>query len=191
MENKFINYFSRFRQLTEEESAAIVESICIEKFKKGTTLIKEGQISKAVYFVLQGCVRQYCILDGDEKSTSFFTEEQWVLTTTNYSDNTPATNYLSCVEDCVLVVGNAEKENNLYQKFPKLEALARSIMEKEMIKYQEMLMLYITDSPEQRYTKLLKNRPELLQRVPQHQIASYIGIKPESLSRIRKRILKK
>ncbi|MBC8146372.1 MAG: Crp/Fnr family transcriptional regulator, partial [Bacteroidetes bacterium] len=83
------------------------------------------------------------------------------------------------------------KENNLYQKFPKLEALARSIMEKEMIKYQEMLMLYITDSPEQRYTKLLKNRPELLQRVPQHQIASYIGIKPESLSRIRKRILKK
>ena len=61
-------------------------------------------------------------------------------------------------------------------------------MESELSKYQEMLATYKTDTPEQRYLNILKFRPELIQRVPQHQLASYIGVKPESLSRIRKRI---
>lgn len=191
MENKFLKYFSRFRSLTDEESAAIIHDICIERFKKGTILLREGQISKDVYFVLKGCVRQYLISDGDEKNTDFFTEEEWVLTTVNYTDNIPARYYLSCLEDCILVVGNSENDKKLYQNFPELEALARSIMEKEIIKYKETLVSYITDSPEQRYVKLLRNRPELIQRVPQHHLASYLGIKPESLSRIRKRIFNK
>lgn len=191
MENKFLKYFSRFRSLTDEESAAIIHDICIERFKKGTILLREGQISKDVYFVLKGCVRQYLISDGDEKNTDFFTEEEWVLTTVNYTDNIPARYYLSCLEDCILVVGNSENDKKLYQNFPELEALARSIMEKEIIKYKETLVSYITDSPEQRYIKLLRNRPELIQRVPQHHLASYLGIKPESLSRIRKRIFNK
>ena len=191
MENKFLEYFSRFRPLTDEESAAIIHDICIERFKKGTVLLRDGQISKDVYFVLKGCVRQYLISDGDEKNTDFFTEEEWVLTTVNYTDNIPATYYLSCLEDCILVVGNSENDKKLYQNFPELEALARSIMEKEIIKYKETLVSYITDSPEQRYVKLLRNRPELIQRVPQHHLASYLGIKPESLSRIRKRIFNK
>ena len=191
MENEFLKYFSRFRQLTDEESAAILHDICIERHKKGTILLREGQISKDVYFVLKGCVRQYLISDGDEKNTDFFTEEEWVLTTVNYTDNIPARYYLSCLEDCILVVGNSENDKKLYQNFPELEALARSIMEKEIIKYKETLVSYITDSPEQRYVKLLRNRPELIQRVPQHHLASYLGIKPESLSRIRKRIFNK
>ena len=191
MENKFLEYFSRFRPLTDEESAAIIHDICIERFKKGTVLLRDGQISKDVYFVLKGCVRQYLISDGDEKNTDFFTEEEWVLTTVNYTDNIPATYYLSCLEDCILVVGNSENDKKLYQNFPELEALARSIMEREIIKYKENLVSYITDSPEQRYVKLLRNRPELIQRVPQHHLASYLGIKPESLSRIRKRIFNK
>ena len=191
MENEFLKYFSRFRPLTDEESAAIIHDICIERFKKGTILLREGQISKDVFFVLKGCVRQYLISDGDEKNTDFFTEEKWVLTTVNYADNTPATYYLSCLEDCILVVGNSENDKKLYQNFPELEALARSIMEQEIIKYKETLVSYITDSPEQRYVKLLRNRPELIQRVPQHHLASYLGIKPESLSRIRKRIFNK
>ena len=191
MENKFLKYFSRFRPLTNEESAAIIHDICIERFKKGTILLREGQISKDVYFVLKGCVRQYLIVDGDEKNTGFFIEEEWVLTSVNYTDNIPSTYYLSCLEDCILVVGNSKNDKRLYQDFPELEALARSIMEREIIKYKETLITYITDSPEQRYVKLLKNRPELIQRVPQHHLASYLGIKPESLSRIRKRIFNK
>jgi DNA-binding MarR family transcriptional regulator len=79
----------------------------------------------------------------------------------------------------------------MYQKFPQIESLNRAMVEAIMAKQQDSLAEFKMTSPEQRYLNLLKNRPDLIQRVPQHQIASYLGVKPESLSRIRKRILKK
>ncbi len=194
MEKEILKYVSKFISLTEEETKAILEDITIRNFKKGTILLNEGNISKEGYFILKGCIRQYCIMDGEEKTTNFYTEEQWVLSRKSYMQKIPADHYFSCVEDCILLIGNLEKETKFYQqisKFPRLQALSRSIMEKEIGRYQEALTTYITDTFEQRYIKLLKFRPGLIQRVPQHQLASYIGVKPESLSRIRRRIFKK
>ncbi len=194
MENEILKYVSKFMSLSEEETRVITENICFQSFKKGTILLNEGNISKEGYFILKGCIRQYCIVDGEEKTTNFFTEEQWVLSRKSYMQKIPADHYFSCVEDCILVIGNAEKETRFYKrilKFPNLQSLSRAILEKEMSDYQDMLTTYITDTPEQRYIKLLNNRPGLIQRVPQHQLASYIGVKPESLSRIRKRIFGK
>ena len=78
----------------------------------------------------------------------------------------------------------------MYNRFPILESMSRVALVEELNNYQEMLSTYITTSPEERYLNLLKFRPELLNRVPQYQLASYLGVTPESLSRIRKRILK-
>ncbi|MEQ9166519.1 MAG: Crp/Fnr family transcriptional regulator, partial [Fulvivirga sp.] len=83
---------------------------------------------------------------------------------------------------------NYEKEKILYKLFPRLESICRVSMEDDLGKHQEMLASHITKSPEQRYLKLLNERADLLQRVPQYHLASYLGVKPESLSRIRKRI---
>jgi CRP-like cAMP-binding protein len=87
------------------------------------------------------------------------------------------------------VVGDRQKEEELYRRFPKLETISRKVMERVFMEQQEIMGTYFTDSPEQRYLKLLRSRPDLFQRVPQYQIASYIGVKPESLSRIRKRLV--
>ncbi|MFN8287705.1 MAG: Crp/Fnr family transcriptional regulator [Chitinophagales bacterium] len=177
--------------LSKEEIEGIVETMTIKQYKKGTVLLKEGQVSTEVYFVLEGCVRQYYLVDGEERTSNFFTEEQWVISMNSFMQNAPSRHYMDCCIDCSLVVGNREKEEGLYKRFPKLETVSRKVMEKVFAEQQEIMSSYSTDTAEQRYLKLLKSRPDLFQKIPQYQIASYVGVKPESLSRIRKRLLQK
>lgn len=191
MEKKLLNYFSRIMPLSEEEIKAIVETMHIKRYDKGAVLLKEGQTSTEAYFVLEGCVRQYHLVDGDEKTNNFFTEEQWVISMNSFSQNLPSAHFLECCIDSTLVVGNRELEEGLYKRFPKFETISRKVMEKVFAEQQEIMASYTTDSAEQRYLKLLKSRPDLFQKIPQYQIASYIGVKPESLSRIRKRLHQK
>lgn len=191
MHNKLLKYFSRIMPLSDEEANAIAATMTILHYKKGTVLLKEGQVSTEAYFVLEGCVRQYYLVDGEERTNNFFTEEQWVLSINSFTQRTPATHFLACCIDSALVVGNREKEEDLYRHFPRLETISRKVMEKVFAEQQEIMASYTTDTPEQRYLKLLQSRPDLFQKIPQYQIASYIGVKPESLSRIRKRITQK
>ena len=97
--------------------------------------------------------------------------------------------YLECCADSSLVVGNREKEEDLYRQFPKFESISRQVMQKVFSEQQAIMSSYQTDTPEQRYLKLMDSRPNLFQIIPQYQLASYIGVKPESLSRIRKRLI--
>jgi CRP-like cAMP-binding protein len=188
MEDKLIKYFSRISPLSEEESKAIAESMCIKTFKKGAFLLKEGQLSVDTYFVLEGCIREYILVDGEEKTTNFFTDEQWVISINSFSQHIPSTHYMVCCTDSYLVVGNRAEEEALYKQFPRFETISRKVMEKIFAEQQAIMASHTTDTPEQRYLKLLTARPELFQLIPQYQLASYIGVKPESLSRIRKRI---
>jgi CRP-like cAMP-binding protein len=191
MKSKLLNYFARIMPISKEEADAIAGTMVIKHYKKGVVLLKEGHISSEAYFVLEGCVRQYFVVDGEEKTANFFTEDQWVISLNSFSNNLPSNHYMACSTDCFLVVGNREKEEDLYHRFPKLETVSRKVMEKVFTEQQELMASYSTDTPEQRYLKLLKSRPNLFQQIPQYQIASYIGVKPESLSRIKKRVLGK
>ena len=191
MNEKLLKYFQRIMPLTEEEARAITETMTIRQYSKGTVLLKEGQVSTEVYFVLEGCVRQFYLVDGEEKTANFFTEEQWVISMNSFSQNQPSNHFLDCCIDSTLVVGNRDKEESLYRRFPKFETVSRKVMEKVFAEQQEIMSSYTTDTAEQRYLKLLKARPDLFQKIPQYQIASYVGVKPESLSRIRKRIAQK
>ncbi len=191
MEDELLGLLSKFPSLNKEEVKAIGENIIVRSVKKGTILLKEGGISKECYSLLTGCVRQYYIKDGEEKTTAFFTEGQAVASFTSYINQIPAKHYLVCAEDCSLTVGSKEKEIQMIEKFPKLEPIIRSEMEKNAGIAQEEMATFISSSPEERYLNLIENRPKLLNRVPQHQIASFLGMKPESLSRLRKRIVSK
>ncbi|GAB3986667.1 Crp/Fnr family transcriptional regulator [Spirosoma daeguense] len=188
MENKLIAYFSRVMPLSDEERNAIVDSMCVKTFKKGTLLLTEGQVSTECYFVLEGCIRQYYVVDAEEITNNFFTENQWVISINSFTQKVPANHFWVCCEDTKLVIGNEQKENDLYNRFPKFETISRKVMERVLGELQESTAAYLTDTPEQRYLRLVDTKPDLLQRIPQYQLASYIGVKPESLSRIRKRI---
>ncbi len=153
-------------------------------------MLKEGQRSENNYFVLKGCVRKYYVINGDENTTAFYTEME-VLTPHCALNKTASEYYISCIEDSILIVSNAAMEAEMNNRFPKFQQLCGLLSEELLAKQQIEFDQFKTSSPEQRYLNLLQQRPDLIQRVPQHQLASFLGIKPQSLSRLRTRILKK
>ena len=176
--------------LSKEEVEAIDETMSYQEYGRGTILLREAQISSNTYFVLEGIVRQYYLIDGVEKTSDFYSDEEWVVSLSHINPNNPSPYYLECCTDCVLLVGNSHKGEGLYKKFPNLETVSRKLMERVFTDQQEKIEAFTINSPTLRYQNLLKSRPDLFQRIPQYQIASYIGVTPESLSRIRKRISK-
>lgn len=190
MQNVLFDFISKYIALTEDEKDAILSLDLFRSVQKGTTLLKQGQKSKDSYFVLKGCIRVYYIIDGEEKTTAFYTELD-ALTPHCVMNNAPSEYFISCVEDSILTVSNSEMEAEINSKFPKFETMCRKLSEELLAKKQIDFDEFKTSSPEQRYLNLLQKRPDLIQRVPQHQLASYLGIKPQSLSRLRARILEK
>ena len=188
MENEIIKYISKYIPVNPELEDAINNTGFIRSYKKGTLLLEQGRISTECYFIIKGCIRSYYLNDGEEKTIDFFTEEQSV-TPSAFGRNIPSEYFLECIEDTIAGVGTPEIETDFYQRFPALESLNRVLAEVILSKSQDTFAEFKMASPEQRYINLLKNRPDLIQRAPQHQIASYLGITPESLSRIRKRMM--
>ncbi len=188
MKNTLVEMMSNFIELTEEEKQGILEAFPIKTYKKETNLLKEGQIAKNAFLVIKGCVRKYSIKDGEEKTTDFYTEFQSAVNFDSMSNSSPSKYYFTCTEDSIIAILNSEKETTLYKKFPRFGEVCRVEMEKMLGASQENLSTFINSTPKERYLDLLKNRPDLIQRVPQYQLASYLSIKPETLSRIRKRI---
>ena len=190
MQDILFDFLSKYIPLTEEEKNTILSLDIFRTVKKGTVLLKEGQKSKDSYFVLKGCIRTYYVLDSEEKTTAFYTEME-VLTPPCVISKTPSEYYVSCIEDTILTVSNSDMEAEINTKFPKFEALCRMLSEELLAKQRIDFDAFKTSSPEQRYLNLVQSRPDLVQRVPQHQLASYLGIKPQSLSRLRARIIEK
>jgi CRP-like cAMP-binding protein len=190
MQDILFNFISKYVTLTEEEKDAIVSLDLFRSVKKGTILLKEGQRSRDSYFVLKGCIRTYYISDTEEKTTAFYTEME-VLTPHSVITKTPSDYFVSCIEDTILTVSNADMEQEINSKFPKFETLCKVLAEELLAKQRIDFDAFKTSSPEQRYLDLVQKRPDLIQRVPQHQLASFLGIQPQSLSRLRARILEK
>lgn len=191
MDNRLINYFLKITNLTADETKVLAESMVVKNFNKNEYLVKEGQFTNDTYFILDGCVRQYKTLDGNDITTNFYTEEQWIISLENFERKTASKYNLVCVEATTVVIGNEQKAQELFEQFPRFETTSRQIMETVFMEQQNLMTSYITDKPEQRYLKLLETRPDIFQRVPQYDIATYIGVKPESLSRIRKKLQKR
>ncbi|TWI85781.1 CRP-like cAMP-binding protein [Lacibacter cauensis] len=188
MKDLLFDFIAKYITLTEEEKNAILQLNIFHTVKKGVILLKEGQYSKESYFVLRGCIRTYYLKDGEERTTAFYTEME-ALTPNCVIHQTPSDYYVSCLEDTVLSISNADKETEINSQFPKFEIMCRKMSEEILAKQRKDLDEFKISSPEQRYLNLLQNRPDLFQRVPQQQLASYLGITPQSLSRLRARVL--
>ena len=191
MKNAFRAFISNFPFLNADEAEIIVENTILREFNKGYILLKEGRISKECYAVVRGCIREFYIKDGLEKTTAFFTEGQSVNSFSSYTNQVPSKHFLECSEDCLLTVGNQSLGDQMCERIPRLTEFIKNEVEKDAGELQERMASFMTSSPEERFTDLMENNPSLMNRVPQHQIASYLGVTPESLSRIKKRAYQK
>lgn len=189
MKSILFKYMSKFTSLNDEEQQAIAKEIKMEEFKKGTILLRQGDVPTKCYFVLKGCIRQYSVDEkGKEVTSNFYTEEQAIAVFNNHKLDKSSEYTFACLEDSVLVVGELNTEQDMYSKYTQLEIMTRKMIEESFGNVQDEFATFIASTPEERFKTLLLNRPKLIDRVPQHQLASYLGITPESLSRIKKRV---
>ena len=187
--NPLVEYFRSLTPLTPEEEQAFVDSMEVVTLKKGEYLKRDDQLMVNTYFVMGGCIRHFVNIDGEESTTDFYTDGYWIISSYDSLGDDSSFANLKAEEDTELVLGNEEKSAAFMEKHPRFESVAFKVLEQSMIRQRQEWMAFQTGTPEQRYQNLLKTRPDLIQRVPLYQIASYIGVKPESLSRIRKRLL--
>ncbi|HWR11251.1 MAG TPA: Crp/Fnr family transcriptional regulator [Rectinemataceae bacterium] len=187
MSAELVSYLSRYMTITEELADIFLKSSFVRKFPKETVLLREGDVVQEGYFILKGCVRNYMLKDGEDKTINFFIEEEAIIPI-GYGKNVRSEHFLECLEDTVAVVCVPDEEERMLAEYPELKSLCLAMSEIMAAKLQESLARYRTSTAEERYIDLVEKRPDLLQRIPQYLIASYLGIKPESLSRIRKRL---
>lgn len=190
MHNLLLEFISGYISLSKAEEEALIELDTFRSINKGTIILRDGEYSDKGYFVLKGCLRTFYLIDGEEKTTAFYTEMQG-LTPACVINKKPSEYNISTVEDSIITVSTPDMEQDMFDKFPKFESLCRILSEELLAKNQLNLDEFKTSSPEKRYLNLLENRPDLIQRVPQYQLASFLGIKPQSLSRLRARVLQK
>jgi len=176
----------------DEEWAEFIKYLTLSKLKKKQHFATADTICDKFAFVVSGAVRCYHIINGEDITSYFSFEEEFVSSYKSFLTRTPTITYIQALEETRLI-------NISYEAFQqmlaspvlahKMERFGRLVAEHYLCCYEDRVASFITQSPEERYLQLLQTGREILQRMPQHYIAHYLGITPVSLSRIRKRIL--
>lgn len=152
-----------------------------------TVLLHEGEIANDVHFIKKGCLRQWFNKDGKDITYQFFFENQPVASIDSFMNNQPSLFTIESIEPSIILSLDKKTFHILHNTYPELKEGFQELLFQRFRNYAQLFLSRIKDSPQERYEDLLKNHPEIIRRVPQHYIASYLGITPISLSRIRNR----
>ena len=188
MNEKIKTYFNNFLPLEADDLEVFIQKFTLKQFKKGEYFIKEGQYAEEVGFVIKGCLICVYNKEGVDVIDEFSMENEFITDYPSLLENKPAEKDVKCLEDTELLVVKGKDLNSLYNQKHSFERVGRIIAEELFKNWHQKAISLMLDSAETRYKKLIKNKPSLLQRVPQYLIASYLNVTPESLSRIRKNI---
>ena len=189
--NEILNSIKKITDLSNAEIGLILNKFETKIIKKKTILLAANEIAKEIYLVVRGCLRLYYVKDGVDISAYFFTEGMFAGAYDSFISKQPSRHYIETLENSELLSINFMNFSKLFDEFPKMNEFVRKILEDRFISLHKLFTSQILDSPEERYLNLLKDNPDLVNRVPQHYIATFLGITPVSLSRIRSRIAKK
>lgn len=178
--------------LTKEEFDIISKFFIQKKLRKNQFLLNEGDICTHIGFVNSGCLREYSIDNkGAEHIIQFAIEDWWVADLSSFLSGLPAKYNIDALQDSEILLLEKSARDELLDKCPKMERFFRLLIEANHIATQQRITDSLSAPAEERYLKFIKTYPKLFEIVPQNQIASYLGITPQSLSRIRKELTQK
>jgi len=185
-------HISQFATLSDEEWAALVPHLSIIQLKKQQFLVTQGEVANQVGFVLEGVFRQFYTKNSDERTTYFFFDQQLIAAYMSCITARPSPVSIEALSDATCLVFPYPVLKALFSEYAGWQEFGRLFAEYIMVALEERMAGLLMLSPEERYLALLEgDQRHLLQRVPQHYIATYLGITPVSMSRIRNRIMPK
>jgi len=179
------NILDTVYKLPEHSKQSIIESITEVEYSKGYRLLNADRVERNIYFVRKGIVRAYINTEDDEITFWFGKEGDTVVSMRSYVANQKGYENIELLEDCILYKLNVDALNSLFTEDIHIANWGRKFAEQELLKTEERLIARQFGTASERYSELIKNNPELLQRVQLSHIASYLGITQVSLSRIR------
>jgi len=178
--------------LTDEEFETSSKFFIAKKLRKNQFLLNEGEVCTHIGFVNSGCLREYTIDNkGTEHIVQFATEDWWVSDLNSYLSGKPSEFNVDALQDSEVLLLEKSARDEPLNKCPKMERFFRLLIEANHVATHQRIADSLSSSAEERYLKFIKTYPKLFEIVPQNQIASYLGITPQSLSRIRKELTQK
>jgi CRP-like cAMP-binding protein len=184
----------RIRQIIEisQSEELILRDHFVEKqLSKGDHFLTEYQICRYLGFISAGLVRYYINADGEDKTYYFGKEGDFVCDSESFLPQKPSNKNIQVLEDSSIYIVNYQGLQAIYDHLKQGDRFGRIGIEQVFVNVLQQLTSFYNDPPELRYERFLENYPDISQRIPQYYIASYVGIKPQSLSRIRNRSIKK
>lgn len=186
-DNKLLYYFKKWADITEADEAIILSAFEPVSIKKKKDLLVAGQSCHYLYFITQGCLRSFYIdSKGAEHIYQIRMDNNWISDLESFFSQHPSKYNIETLEDSTLLRISHERMEQLLIEIPRLERYFRILFQKAYVNALNRLKSTMWETAMDRYNDMLKEHPEVFQRVPLVYIASYLGITPESLSRIRK-----
>lgn len=184
-----IEYFNRILLLDEREIAFVEEVFKEKRVKKRQFILQEGDICKHNTYVLEGCFRMYLVdSKGKEHNLQFAIENWWIGDIGSFHSNAPSKLNVEAIENSIILQVKKEDQLKLFTNYPKFNQIFRVLAENAMVGLQRRVLQNIISTAEERYLDFLERHPHLFNRISNVQIASYLGVTPEFLSTIRKKI---
>jgi len=184
-----IDYFEKFLPLSEEEKSFVEEVFKERKIKRRQFILQEGDICVFNSFVVEGCFKMYMVDDnGKEHNLQFAVENWWIGDIGSFHSEEPSKLYIEALENSTILQIKKEDQLKLFVDYPKFNRIFRVFTENALVGVQRRILQNISSTAEERYLDFLKRHPYFFNRISNVQIASYLGVTPEFLSTIRKKI---
>jgi CRP-like cAMP-binding protein len=188
MYKQVISFLKQFIDLEEKDILLIEELTTVKHFSKNEFILIQGKVCDFVAFINKGAFRGFYSVDGQEYTKQFFLEGGFCTDYASFLTEKKSLTYLQATEDSTVIVFEKKDVAVMYKAIPNFVQFGKLLAESLYIKVCDITASFILNTPEERYANLIKDRPKVIQSIPQYMIASYLGITPEFLSRIRRRL---